>query len=302
MTQDSSPRDLVGYGRAPPHAAWPGGARIAVQCVLNYEEGAEANVLDGDPGAETFLSDIPNAPAVLGARHMSMEQIYEYGSRAARPCRVRRRAAVAGEIAGGAILGHMHLLSSPLDEADPSGAQAETRARHDRRCAAEGRGMRELTPEPLTAEAFAVFGSVIEANDEAVKLDINQGHAVRYDRLAEVDVADEGGVGVISLFRARLLAEPVLKTFERHPLGSQSFVPLSGRPYLVAVAPAGDFDAAKVRLFRAEGHQGVHYRKGVWHHFLLVLDEGSDFLVVDRAGPGDNCEEVVLAEPIQVRR
>ena len=154
--------------------------------------------------------------------------------------------------------------------------------------------MRELTPEPLTAEAFAPFGKVIEASDAAVKLDINQGHAIRYDRLAELDVADEGGIGTISLFRAKPLAALVLKQFERHPLGSQSFVPLGGGPYLVAVAPAGDFDPQRVRLFRAEGHQGVHYRKGVWHHFLFVLEE-SDFLVVDRAGPGDNLDEIVLA-------
>ncbi|MBV9883675.1 MAG: ureidoglycolate lyase [Sphingomonadaceae bacterium] len=160
--------------------------------------------------------------------------------------------------------------------------------------------MRELTPEPLTAAAFAPFGNVIEATDAATKLDINQGHAVRYDRLAELDVADEGGTGAISLFRARPLEELVLKQFERHPLGSQTFVPLSGRPYLVAVAPAGEFDAAKIRLFGAEGHQGVHYRKGVWHHFLLVLDE-SDFLVIDRAGPGDNCEEISLPPPEQIR-
>src|SRR4051794_12247128 len=159
--------------------------------------------------------------------------------------------------------------------------------------------MRELTPEALTPEAFAPFGSVIEASDEAVKLDINQGHAVRYDGLADIDVADGGGAGAISLFRARPLAELALRVFERHPLGSQTFVPLSGRPYLVAVAPAGAFDPARVRLFRAEGHQGVHYRKGVWHHFLLVLED-SDFLVVDRAGPGENCEEVVLAIPDQV--
>ena len=164
--------------------------------------------------------------------------------------------------------------------------------------------MRALTPEPLTAEAFAPFGSVIEASDEVAKLDINQGHAVRYDRLADIDVAEGGGAAIISLFRARPLAEPVLKMFERHPLGSQSFVPLGGRPYLVAVAPAGDFDSRKIRLFRAEGNQGVHYRKGVWHHFLLVLDDDSDFLVVDRAGPGDNCEEIVLApgDEIRVRR
>jgi ureidoglycolate lyase len=157
-----------------------------------------------------------------------------------------------------------------------------------------------MTPEPLTAEAFAPFGSVIEASESAVKIDINQGHAIRYDRLADVDVADCGGIPVISLFRAKPLAELVLKSFERHPLGSQSFIPLSGKPYLVAVAPAGEFDVEKVRLFRAEGHQGVHYRKGVWHHFLLVL-EGSDFLVVDRAGPGDNCEEVELARQLKVK-
>jgi ureidoglycolate lyase len=162
--------------------------------------------------------------------------------------------------------------------------------------------MRELTPEPLTAEAFTAFGSVIEAGDSAVKLEINQGHAVRYDRLAEIEVADGGGTGAISLFRAKPLGELVLKGFERHPLGSQTFVPLSGRPYLVAVAPAGAFDPASIRLFRAEGHQGVHYRKAVWHHFLLVLEE-CDFLVVDRAGPGDNCEEVELpaGEEIRVR-
>jgi ureidoglycolate lyase len=159
--------------------------------------------------------------------------------------------------------------------------------------------MRLLTPEPLTAQAFAPFGSVIEASDDAVKLDINQGHAVRYDSLAEVDVSG-GGAPVISLFRARPLAELMLRGFERHPLGSQTFVPLNGRPYLVAVAPAGPFDSDLVRLFRAEGHQGVHYRKGTWHHFLLVLDE-SDFLVVDRAGPGDNCEEVELARGDEIR-
>jgi ureidoglycolate lyase len=160
--------------------------------------------------------------------------------------------------------------------------------------------MREMTPEPLTAETFAPFGSVIEASDAAAKLDINQGHAVRYDRLAEVDVADGGGTPIISLFRARPLAELVLKVFERHPLGSQTFVPLSGKPYLVAVAPVGPFDPSRIHLFRAEPHQGVHYLKGVWHHFLLVLED-SDFLVIDRAGPGDNCEEMELAPGDEIR-
>jgi len=161
--------------------------------------------------------------------------------------------------------------------------------------------MRELAPEPLTAETFAPFGSVIEASDDAVKLDINQGHAVRYDRLADIDVEDGGGIGVISLFRARPLAKLVLRIFERHPLASQTFVPLSGGHYLVAVAPAGAFDPGAVRLFRAEGHQGVHYHKGVWHHFLLALDAESYFLVVDRAGPGDNLDEIALAPAEEIR-
>jgi allantoinase len=81
MTTTPYPRDLIGYGRNPPHAAWPGGARIALQFVLNYEEGGENSVLHGDPASETFLSEIVGAQA-FSMRHMSMESLYEYGSRA----------------------------------------------------------------------------------------------------------------------------------------------------------------------------------------------------------------------------
>lgn len=80
MPDDAYPRDLIGYGRHPPFADWPGKARIAVQFVLNYEEGGENNVLHGDAGSEQFLSEIVGA-ASYPARHMSMESIYEYGSR-----------------------------------------------------------------------------------------------------------------------------------------------------------------------------------------------------------------------------
>lgn len=75
------PRDMVGYGATPPDPQWPGGARLALQIVLNYEEGAERSVLHGDPTSETFLSEIIGAEAFAGARHMSMESLYEYGSR-----------------------------------------------------------------------------------------------------------------------------------------------------------------------------------------------------------------------------
>ncbi|MBL8474177.1 MAG: allantoinase PuuE [Rhodocyclaceae bacterium] len=81
MHSDAYPRDMAGYGRHPPHPAWPGGARIAVQFVLNYEEGGESCVLHGDAGSERFLSEIIGAES-YAARHMSMESIYEYGSRA----------------------------------------------------------------------------------------------------------------------------------------------------------------------------------------------------------------------------
>ena len=76
------PRDLIGYGATPPHAQWPNGARIAVQFVLNYEEGAERSILHGDPVSEYFLSEMVGAQPIEGMRHMSMESLYEYGSRA----------------------------------------------------------------------------------------------------------------------------------------------------------------------------------------------------------------------------
>ncbi|NDG15909.1 MAG: allantoinase, partial [Betaproteobacteria bacterium] len=83
MTYDATlpyPRDLVGYGRNPPHAHWPGGARIALQFVLNYEEGGENATLHGDAGSEQFLSEMFNPPS-FADRHLTMEGIYEYGSR-----------------------------------------------------------------------------------------------------------------------------------------------------------------------------------------------------------------------------
>lgn len=76
------PRDMIGYGANPPQVQWPGGARVAVQFVINYEEGAENNVLHGDPASEKFLSEMVGTPALEGVRHMSMEWLYEYGSRA----------------------------------------------------------------------------------------------------------------------------------------------------------------------------------------------------------------------------
>lgn len=82
MTDAPYPRDMLGYGRTPPDPRWPGGARVAVQFVLNYEEGGENNILHGDPMSEAFLSEVLGATNWPGKRHMNMESVYEYGSRA----------------------------------------------------------------------------------------------------------------------------------------------------------------------------------------------------------------------------
>ncbi|MGZ6013747.1 MAG: ureidoglycolate lyase, partial [Caulobacteraceae bacterium] len=150
----------------------------------------------------------------------------------------------------------------------------------------------------LTAEAFAPFGEVIEASDRAEQIPINYGQTIRFNDLAQIDF--EGGRAIVSIFRGQPLDPPLLKIFERHPLGSQSFSPLNGRAFLVAVAPPGDFDPAAIRVFHAAPHQGVNYAKGVWHHYLLPLEAESDFLVIDRAGPGENLDEVDLAEADQI--
>ena len=80
--QETYPRDLVGYGAEPPRVRWPGDARVCLQFVINYEEGGENNILHGDAASEAFLSEMVGAQPVVGARHMAMESLYEYGSRA----------------------------------------------------------------------------------------------------------------------------------------------------------------------------------------------------------------------------
>lgn len=151
--------------------------------------------------------------------------------------------------------------------------------------------MKTLAIEPLTREAFAPFGDVIEL-EGAKQIPINLGTTIRFHDLAKVDVTDEGGRTLVNLFRGQPRALPFeVKMLERHPLGSQAFIPLNDKPYLVVVAPAGELDESKVRAFVTSGWQGVNYAKGVWHHPLLSLGEVSDFVVVDRGGDGVNLNE-----------
>ena len=159
---------------------------------------------------------------------------------------------------------------------------------------------RLLAIEPLTIEAFEPFGDVIEPdNAREIRL-INGGTASRFHDLAPVDVSSEGGRPLVSIFRGKPFAFPVANAMmERHPLGSQAFMPLSPRPFLIAVAPDEDGRPGTPRIFLGEG-RGVAYRRNTWHHPLLALEAVSDFLVVDRGGDGVNLEEADYAEAFRV--
>ncbi|MCJ8318149.1 MAG: ureidoglycolate lyase [Colwellia sp.] len=155
--------------------------------------------------------------------------------------------------------------------------------------------LKTLTPKPLTAAAFSAFGDVIETSNDVKNFAINDGFTQRYHDLAKVDVTDNNGHTLINIFRSKPLAQPIaIKMMERHPQGSQAFIPMGDNRYIVVVAPAGEFDVSKIEVFIANSNQGVNYHKGTWHHFCLALGSESDFLVVDRGGKGDNCDVLEL--------
>lgn len=164
---------------------------------------------------------------------------------------------------------------------------------------------RQLRANPLTREAFAPFGDVIQT-EGARHFQINEGTTTRFHDLAKVDTAEQEGRPIISVFRGdpRPMPFPV-RVMEKHPLASQAFFPLSGRPYLVVVAKPEIEDgesltADDLQVFLAESGQGVNYARNVWHHPLIALESQSDFLVVDRGGAGENLVEVHFDEPIAV--
>jgi ureidoglycolate lyase len=150
-----------------------------------------------------------------------------------------------------------------------------------------------LRIEPLTRASFAPFGEVLDADAAKQVYAINEGTAQRYHDLAALDCTHAGGRVIVSLFRAQPRALPFAVTMlERHPLGSQAFVPLDpATRYLVVVGTAPD---ATPRAFLAASGQGINLHRGTWHHPLIALDRASDFLVLDRAGPGANCDEAIL--------
>ncbi|HHI82442.1 MAG TPA: ureidoglycolate lyase [Rhizobiales bacterium] len=151
--------------------------------------------------------------------------------------------------------------------------------------------MRKIAPQPLSASAFAPFGDVIEMAGKADFL-INQGTCERFHDLARLDFAGPDGRAAISLARARPSTLPLeLSMMERHPLGSQAFIPLSANPFLVIVAADEDGAPGRPLAFLTNGAQGINYLRNTWHGVLSPLDEEQAFIIVDREGTRDNLVE-----------
>lgn len=158
-------------------------------------------------------------------------------------------------------------------------------------------GARRILAHPLSAAEFAPFGDVIEASGPP-SFAFNGGMADRFHDLARVEVVGAEGRLGLSIGRARPYALPLtLDLVERHPLGSQAFVPLSPDPFLVIVAPDEGGKPGIPRAYLTAPGQGVNYLRNVWHGVLTPLGRAASFLIVDRIGPGDNLEEHRFTDP-----
>ncbi|MEB3753144.1 ureidoglycolate lyase [Acinetobacter sp. MD2(2019)] len=157
--------------------------------------------------------------------------------------------------------------------------------------------------QPLTAEAFAPFGEVIGCEGNAF-FHINDAHTERYHALVETEAQGEAQVG-ISIFRnIKTTQLPLdISMLERHPKGSQAFIPMQGQKFLIVVALSANEqqpDLHQVHAFMSNGAQGVNYRAGTWHHPLLTLESPSDFAVIDRLGSGANCDVYPFPESVRI--
>ena len=148
-----------------------------------------------------------------------------------------------------------------------------------------------ISLEPLTREAFSPFGDVIET-EGAEHFKINNGTTTRFHDLAKVELAGTDTRALINIFRGDRFELPLeISMLERHPFGSQAFIPLQKLPFVVIVAEDDYGIPATPKAFLAAPGQGVNYARNVWHHPLVSLEAQSDFLVVDREGAEPNLEE-----------
>jgi len=146
-----------------------------------------------------------------------------------------------------------------------------------------------LTLEPLTREAFAPYGDVIEVSGEPDKL-INQGMCGRFHDLAKLDFGS--GRAGISLFDAQARHFPyTLDMMERHPEGSQAFIPMSGVPMIISVAKDNSGKPGQPRAFLSEPHQSINIHRNTWHGVLAPVERAGQYIVIDRIGDTPNLEE-----------
>ena len=145
-----------------------------------------------------------------------------------------------------------------------------------------------INPKPITKKSFSKFGDMI-TTDDIKPLEINNGYAKRFDGIANLDTSRDNGETTICIFSALKRSFPMkIDMMEKHPLGSQAFIPMKETTFLAFVAPEGDKpDLNKIESFIIPTGIGVNYNPGIWH-FPLISTEDMNFLVVDRKGSGDN--------------
>ena len=158
---------------------------------------------------------------------------------------------------------------------------------------------RVLKPRPLTSERFAPYGDVISSSAAGVEM-MNEARFNRFGDLARVNI-DDGSESYVSISIVRSKTPARLPyqfdMVERHPFGSQAFIPLAGFSFVVVVAPPGEaVEPDDLQAFVTNGTQGINYHRGTWHMPLIALGENQEFLVVDRAPGTGNCEECFLEE------
>ena len=145
-----------------------------------------------------------------------------------------------------------------------------------------------VKPIKISRSNFSAYGDLISA-DDINPMDINAGYAKRFDNLANVDTSSKGGKTIVSIFSALKRTFPMkIDMMEKHPLGSQAFIPMKETTFLAFVAPKGEKpDLEKIEAFIMPPGIGINYNPGTWH-FPLISTEDMNFLVVDRKGSGDN--------------
>jgi len=145
-----------------------------------------------------------------------------------------------------------------------------------------------IKPIKVTRSNFATYGDLISTND-INPIDINAGYAKRFDNLADLNTSKDGGKSIVSIFSALKRAFPMtIDMMEKHPLGSQAFIPMKETTFLCLVALPGELpEINKIQSFIIPPKMGINYKPGVWH-FPLISTEDTNFLVIDRKGSGEN--------------